>query len=290
MKVKIGEPVGRNMRSNFITAIKKSWRTQNSLLCIGLDPEFEKIPSFLRKERNVIVAFNKAIIDATHDLVCAYKPQYAFYGANGVEGIDSLIKTVDYIHRKYPHIPVILDAKRGDIGNTASQYAKEVFDIYKVDAVTINPYLGFDSIEPLLERREKGIIILCRTSNPGASDFQDLKIKGTPLYKLVAKKVVLWNKKYGNCLMVTGATWPRQLKDIRRLALEMPFLVPGIGAQGGDVEKTVKAGQDKYGEGMIINSSRGIIYASDERDFAQKAREAAKKLRDEINKYRNTHD
>ena len=271
---------------NFLPALKKNWKRKKSLVCVGLDTELEKIPKFLRKEKDPIFSFNKAIIDATCDLVCAYKPQYAFYGANGVKGTEVLIRTVDYIHKKYPGTPVILDAKRGDIGSTAEQYAREVFDVFKVDAVTVNPYLGFDSIEPFLKRKEKGIIILCRTSNPGASDFQDLKVGGVPLYQVVAKKIVTWHKKYGNCLMVVGATWPEQLKKIRRMAPEIVFLVPGIGAQGGDVEKTIKAGMDRNGAGMIINSSRGIIYASSGRDFAQKAREEAQKLKDEINKYR----
>lgn len=261
-------------------------KKNNTLLCVGLDTDVKKIPQFLLSEPDPIFSFNKAIIDATYDLVSAYKPQVAFYTAEGPEGFESLIKTVAYIHKKYSKIPIILDAKRGDIGSTAERYTQEVFDVIGVDAVTVNPYLGFDSLEPFLRRKDKGIIILCRTSNPGAADFQDLKVNGSPLYQVVAKKIVEWHKKYGNCLMVVGATWPEQLKEIRVIAPNITFLVPGIGAQGGEIEASVKAGIDKKGRGMIINSSRGIIYASTGRDFAQKAREEAQKLKEEINKYR----
>lgn len=249
----------------FLQKLEKAVRKNNSLLCVGLD--------------NGDSEFNKKIIDQTWDLVCAYKPNIAFYASHDNKGLNELRKTINYIHDRYTGIPVILDAKRGDIGNTANEYAKEIFDTFNADAVTINPYLGFDSIEPFLKRKEKGVIILCRTSNPGASDFQDLLINKQPLYIHVAKKVLAWNKKYENCLLVVGATWPKQLKQIRKLAPKMTFLIPGIGAQGGDLEKTLKAGLRKDKSGLIINSSRGII-------FAQNPRTAAQKLREEINKYR----
>lgn len=264
---------------NFGKKLEKIIKKNNSLLCIGLDPDLEKIPSHLLKTKNPIFEFNKAIVDSTNDLVCCYKPQIAFYASNGLPGIKALIQTITYIHLKYPQIPVILDAKRGDIGSTAEQYAKEVFDVYRVDAVTVNPYLGFDSLKPFLEKEDKGIIILARTSNPGAKDFQDLKVNKTPLYIEIAKKVVDWDKTYGNCLMVVGATWPEQLKEIRSIVKDMFFLVPGIGAQGGDLEKTLKAGLTKNKSGLIINSSRGII-------FSENPRKEAKKLKDLINKYR----
>lgn len=248
-------------------------------MCIGLDPDLDKLPKYILKTKNPIFEFNKTIIDETADIVCCFKPQFAFYASHGLSGIKALIQTITYIHLKYPQIPVILDAKRGDIGSTAEQYAKEVFDAYSSDAVTVNPLLGLDSLKPFLERIDKGIVILARTSNPGAADFQDLNINKTPLYIEIAKKVVVWNKTYGNCLMVVGATWPEQLKKIRKIAPEMFFLIPGIGAQGGDLEKTLKAGLTKNKSGLIISSSRGII-------FSENPRKEAKKTRDLINKYR----
>ena len=271
---------------NFKSKLEKAVRRNDSLVCVGLDTDSEKIPKKVARKSDPIFKFNKAIIDLTADVVCAYKPQIAFYAAEGEKGLNALKKTVDYLKKNYPQIPIICDAKRGDIGNTAAKYTEEIFDWFGFDAVTVNPYLGFDSIEPFLERKDKGIIILCRTSNPGAADFQDLKIEGKPLYKKVAEKVAKWDKKYGNCLMVVGATWPKQLKEIRKIAPNTPFLVPGIGAQGGEVEAAIKNGQDKNGAGLIINSSRGIIYASDGPDFAKAARAETEKLRNEINKYR----
>lgn len=271
---------------NFKSKLEKAVRRNDSLVCVGLDTDSEKIPKTVARKSDPIFKFNKAIIDLTADVVCAYKPQIAFYAAEGEKGLNALKKTVDYLKKNYPQIPIICDAKRGDIGNTAAKYTEEIFDWFGFDAVTVNPYLGFDSIEPFLERKDKGIIILCRTSNPGAADFQDLKIEGKPLYKKVAEKVAKWDKKYGNCLMVVGATWPKQLKEIRKIAPNTPLLVPGIGAQGGEVEAAIKNGQDKNGAGLIINSSRGIIYASDGPDFAKAARAETEKLRNEINKYR----
>lgn len=264
---------------NFKQKLENIIKKNNSLLCVGLDPDLEKIPSHLLKTKNPIFEFNKTVIDATTDLVCCYKPQIAFYASNGLQGIKALIQTIAYIHLRYPKIPVILDAKRGDIGSTAEQYAKEVFDVYRADAVTVNSYLGLDSLKPFLERKNKGIIILTRTSNPGASDFQDLNLNGMPLYVAVAKKIVAWNKVYKNCLMVVGATWPKQLQKVRKIAPEMFFLIPGIGAQGGDLKKTLSYGLDSKKSGLIINSSRGII-------FSDNPRKEARKLRDEINSYR----
>lgn len=263
----------------FQEKLNKVIEKNDSLLCIGLDSDFEKIPPDFLKKKNSVFEFNKSIIDSTCDLVCCYKPQIAFYASQGLPGIDALIRTIAYIHLKYPQIPVILDAKRGDIGTTAEQYVKEAFGIYQVDAVTVNPYLGFDSLKPFLEKKDKGIIILARTSNPGAADFQDLKINEEKLYTRVAKKIVEWNKTYGNCLMVVGATWPEQLQVIRKIAPEMFFLIPGIGAQGGNLEKTLRAGLTKDKSGLIISSSRGII-------FSENPREEARKLKEQINKYR----
>jgi orotidine-5'-phosphate decarboxylase len=258
----------------------------NSLACVGLDSEIKKIPSHLQNNPTPQFTFNKAIIDATHDLVCAYKPNSAFYEARGVKGIEELKMTCDYIKTNYPEMIIILDAKRADIGNTNEGYASFCFDYLGVDAVTVHPYFGKEAVAPFLKRADKGAIILCRTSNPGAGEFQDLKIGDRQLYKIVAEKVTKeWNTN-GNCFLVIGATYPEELAEVRKIAGEMTFLVPGIGAQGGDVEKTVKAGLNSQKAGMIINSSRGIIFASSGEDFAQKARKETIKLKEEINKHR----
>jgi len=269
---------------SFIDAIEAAWELKNSLVCVGLDPDLKKIPAHLQKEEYPIFEFNKTIIDSTADLVCAFKPQIAYYSGTGSE--HELEMTIDYIHENHPEIPVILDAKRGDIGSTANMYAKEAFDRYKADAVTVNPYMGSDTLKPFLDQRDKGVIILCRTSNPGAKDIQDLEINGNKLYRIIARMASTeWNHN-GNILLVVGATYPKELKEIRSIVGEIPFLVPGIGAQGGDVEKAVTNGMNSKGTGMIINSSRGIIYAGHGTDFARAARSAAKMLRDEINQFR----
>lgn len=269
----------------FQTKLAASIKKNNSLLCIGLDSDLEKIPETLKKEDDPLFAFNKALVDKTNDLVCAYKLNIAFYSAYGLDTLRSLKKSIEYI-KETTEIPVILDAKRNDIGNTSELYAKEVFDFYNADAVTVNPFVGFDGIEPFLKKSDKGIIIYCRSSNPGAKDFQDLQIQGKPLYQKIAEKVVEWNKQYNNCLLVVGATWPEQMKKIREIAPDMIFLVPGIGAQGGDLEKMVTAGLREDKSGLIINSARSIIYASAKGDFANKAREQAEKVKSEINRFR----
>ncbi len=269
---------------DFIQAIGNAWKERNSLVCVGLDSDIEKIPVALRSARNPLFQFNKAIIDVTADFVCAYKPQIAYYSAAGAE--DDLRMTIEYIHQYHPGIPVILDAKRGDIGATAQLYAREVFDRFDADAVTVNPYMGSDTLEPFLSRRDKGIVILCRTSNPGARDVQDLISNGRKLYQLIAEKARdSWNHN-NNVLLVVGATYPEELKEIRAIVGDMPLLVPGIGAQGGDVKAAVTNGKTVAGTGMIINSSRGIIYAGRGDGFAEAAGKAALELRDEINKYR----
>jgi orotidine-5'-phosphate decarboxylase len=269
---------------NFINSLEHAWRQNNSLVCIGLDPDLERLPANLHKADKPIFEFNKGIIDATADLVCAYKPQAAYYAAANAE--DQLLETIEYIHKTYPLIPVILDAKRGDIGSTAAMYAREAFSRYQADAVTVNPYLGYDSVEPFLRYAAKGVCILCRTSNPGARDIQDLEINGKKLFQHVAAMVTAnWNQN-GNALLVVGATYPAELAQVRAIAPNMPFLVPGIGAQGGDVEAAVMNGKTESGTGMIINSSRGIIYASSGEDFAAASRREAEKLRNEINRYR----
>lgn len=270
---------------NFMQALATTRDRNRSMLCAGLDPEPEKFPARLRGSADATFEFCRAIVDATADLVCAFKPQIAHFAARGEES--ALQRLIEHIHVEHPGVPVILDAKRGDIGSTAEYYAAEAFDRYKADAVTLSPYLGRDSVQPFLDRADKGVVLLCRTSNPGAADVQDLPVDGMPLYQRIAKLIDNeWNGN-GNCLLVTGATWPGEIGQIRALVGDMPLLVPGIGAQGGDVAAVVKNGQDTHGNGLLISSSRAILYASNGENFADAARAAAISLRDEINRHRN---
>jgi orotidine-5'-phosphate decarboxylase len=266
----------------FIDKLRKVSHKNNSLVCVGLDTDVNKIPAFLKEEDDPVFEFNRQIIDATRDLVCAYKPNLGFYEAMGIKGWESLRKTCEHIP---PEIPVILDAKRGDIGNTAQMYARALYEVLKADAVTVSPYMGKDAVQPFLKYEDKCAFILCLTSNEGAKDFQLCRIDGKPLYEIVAEKVLSWNDE-GNCGLVVGATYPDQLKRVRGIAPTLPFLIPGVGAQTGEIESTVKYGTDANGELAVINSSRGIIYASSERDFAEAARAEALKLRDRINLHR----
>ncbi len=270
--------------SGFIEQLTRAWERSDSLACVGLDPEIERFPRHIAAEPSPIFQFNRAIIDATADLVCAYKPQFAHYAAYEAE--DQLERTIEYIHKTHPGVPVILDAKRGDVGNTAERYAIEAFERYGADAVTVNPYLGGDALEPFLRHADKGVAILCRTSNPGARDLQDLVIGARKLYQVVAELAAQrWNSR-GNCLLVVGATYPGDLAEVRALVGAMPLLVPGVGAQRGDVAQVVQNGQTAHGTGLIISSSRGILYASAGEDFAGAARAATQQLRGEINSSR----
>ena len=263
---------------NFIEKLTKASQKNNSLVCVGLDPD----PALMPAEVSVL-EFNQAIIAATADLVCAYKLNLAFYEVLEDEGLDALKRTVKYVP---DDIPVIGDAKRGDIGNTAKAYAKSIFSNFNFDATTVNPYLGFDAIEPFIQYHDRGVFILCRTSNPGAVDFQSLRseVDGShqPLFETVALRAGQWNT-YGNIGLVIGATYPEELRLIRQSHPDMPILIPGIGAQGGDLASAVQYGVDSKGEKAIINSSRQIIYASKGKDFAQASRRAAAELRDQIN-------
>lgn len=271
---------------NFIDKLSAAWTTNNSLLCVGLDPDLARFPAHLQGKPDAIVSFCKAIIDATADLACAFKPQIAYFAALGAE--DQLEEICRYLRDACPHIPLVLDAKRGDIGATAHQYAREAFDRYGADAVTVNPYMGSDSVEPYMEWTDRGVIVLCRTSNPGGSDLQFLDVGGQPLYQHVARLVAeKWNRN-GQCALVVGATFPEELAQVRAIVGDMPLLVPGVGAQGGDVEATVTAGKTAAGAGMMINSSRAILYAAaqDGEDFAAAARRVAQETRDAINRYR----
>lgn len=272
----------------FLKKLDAAVTQNNSLLCVGLDPVLDKLPAFIQKQSEPFFAFNKAIIDETHDLVSSYKPNSAFYEARGKEGIGELKKTCDYIHSTYPEIPIILDAKRGDIGSTNEGYVSFAFDYLGADAITLHPYLGHKSLAPFLEHKDKGLIILCKTSNPDAGELQNLMLNDTLLYRHVAKLVVeKWNTS-GNCLMVIGATYPKELSEIRQMTDEMVLLIPGIGAQGGDLKETLKAGLNSKKRGLIISASRSIIYADKDggTDFAHAARQEAERLRETINRER----
>lgn len=273
----------------FLQKLDAAVAKNNSLLCVGLDADFDKLPESVRGSQTPLLDFNKAIIDATAGLVCAFKPNPAFYESRGPGGIEELKQTCDYINRKYPEIPIIVDLKRGDIGNTNKHYAAFAFDYLGADAVTIHPWLGREAAQPFLDYKDKGIIVLCRNSNPGAGEFQDLEAGGQPMYMHVARNVAKqWNAN-GNCLLVVGATFPEELMQVRQLVGDdMVFLVPGLGAQGGDAEAVIKAGVNSSGRGLIINSARAILYASGGDDFAEAAKSEAAKTRDTINKYRET--
>ncbi len=272
---------------NFIDRLNAAIVRNDSLLCVGLDPDIAKFPEALKGRPDSIFAFCKAIIDATADMACAFKPQIAYFAALGAE--DQLQSICNYLREKYPHIPLVLDAKRGDIGATAEQYAREAYERYRADAVTVNPYMGFDSVEPYLEWKDRGVIVLCRTSNPGGSDLQFLQVDGKPLYQHVAQLVSQkWNRN-GQCGLVVGATFPKEIAEVRAIVGDMPLLVPGIGAQGGDIEATVHAGQTANGAGMMINSSRAILYAKPQAGeaFDQAAARVARETRDAINRFRS---
>ncbi|MEA3121027.1 MAG: orotidine-5-phosphate decarboxylase [Paraburkholderia sp.] len=269
---------------SFIRTLNEAWRRTGSLLCVGLDPEPSRFPGAHANRSDAIFDFCRAIVDATAPYVSAFKPQIAYFAAHRAE--DQLEALISHIHENHPGLPVILDAKRGDIGSTAEQYAREAFERYRADAVTVNPYMGFDSIEPYLAHAGKGVIVLCRTSNAGGSDLQFLDVGARPLYQVVARLAAeKWNAS-GELSLVVGATFPKEIEAVRDIVGEMPLLIPGIGAQGGDVEATVRAGRTAAGTGMMINSSRAILYAGKGEDFAQAAARAAQETRDKINLYR----
>lgn len=265
---------------SFAQSLQHAWQRSGSLLCVGLDPEPTRFPAGFDASPDGIFAFCRAIVDATAPFACSFKPQIAYFAAHRAEG--ALEALIAHIHRAHPGLPVLLDAKRGDIGSTAEQYAREAFERYGADAVTVNPYMGHDSIAPYLAHRGKGVIVLCRTSNPGGSDLQFLESGGRPLYEIVAEKAAREWDRDGALALVVGATFPREIARVRELVGDMPLLIPGIGAQGGDIEATVRAGRSTDGTGMLINSSRAILYASRGADFAQAAAQAARATRDAI--------
>ncbi len=273
---------------HFMTALRAAWQQRDSLLCVGLDPDPARFPAHLQGRSDAILRFCTQIVDATADLVCCFKPQIAYFAAHRAE--DQLEALIEHIHAAHPDTPVILDAKRGDIGSTAEQYAIEAFERFKADAITVNPYMGRDSVDPYLAYPDKGVILLCRTSNPGGSDLQFLEVdtsKGRmKLYEHVARTVAEdWNAS-GNCALVVGATFPAEIARVRALVGELPLLVPGIGAQGGDIAATLAAGRTENGTGLMINSSRAVLYAGKGEDFAEAARRVAEETRDAINAYR----
>jgi orotidine-5'-phosphate decarboxylase len=273
----------------FVEKLLTAARHNDSLLCVGLDPELSRLPAHLQALPldRAVTQFCREIIEATAPYVCAFKPNLAFFEQLGVDGMRVFQQVVKAVPSE---IPVIADAKRGDIGNTAKAYAVSIFDEFGCDAVTVNPYLGYDSVAPFLAYREKGVILLCRTSNPGARDFQDLPVQGPdgqvrPLYEVVAQRIQAWNEA-GNCGMVVGATYPEELCRLRTLCPDLPILIPGIGAQGGDLEAAVRAGVDARGEKAIISASRSVLFAGSGPDFAHAATREAQRLRDAINKAR----
>ena len=265
---------------NFRQQLESRWRDADTLLCVGLDPDPRRLPRALRDAPDAVLRFCTAIVDATADLACAFKPQIAYFHAARAE--DQLERLIAHIHGRHPGIPVILDAKRGDIGATAEQYAREAFERYNADALTVNPYMGLDSVEPYLAYPERGLIVLCRTSNAGGSDLQNLELAhGRRLYEHVAELVAgPWNR-HGQNALVVGATFPEELARVRVLVGDLPLLVPGIGVQGGDIDATVRAGGTAAG-GLMINSSRAILYASEGLDFAEAARGVALDTRNAI--------
>ena len=269
----------------FIQKLRNRWQQADTLVCVGLDPDPAKFPDSFVDDDDALFAFCRDIADATAQYACAFKPQIAYFAAHN-HGEAALQRLIAHINAEHPDVPVILDAKRGDIGSTAQQYACEAFERFGADAVTLNPYMGKDSAQPFLDYNDRGCVFLCHTSNPGARDFQELLIDGQPLYQLIARTIAdEWNGD-GNCALVVGATFPQELKVIRNLVGDMPLLIPGIGAQGGDVEAVVNNGKTADGTGLMINSSRGILYASQGEGYAEAAADAARELRDTINRWR----
>jgi len=270
-------------RRPFRALLEARWSAAQTLLCVGLDPDPARFAPALRGRDRAIAQFCCAVVDATAPYACAFKPQIAYFAAERAE--DQLEAVLAHIRDRHPELPVILDAKRGDIGPTAEQYAREAFERYGADAVTLSPYMGGDTVEPFLSYPGRGVLLLCRTSNPGGNDLQLLDLGGEALYERVARLAASWNRD-GQIGLVVGATFPRELARVREIAPEMALLVPGIGAQGGDIPATLAAGLDRHGAGMVINSSRAILYAGAGDDYAEAAARAARATRDEINRCR----
>ena len=261
----------------FHSKLENSWRGNDSLLCVGIDPDPQRIPP----AAGGIFEFCRDIVDATAAHACAFKPQIAHFSAVAAE--QALASLIEHIHDHHPGIPVILDAKRGDIGSTAKMYAREAFVRYDADAVTVNPYLGGDSLLPFLEYEDRGVFVLCRTSNAGSTDIQQLECGGVTVARLVARHAAVdWNSN-GNVGLVVGATWPEELAAVREIVGDMPLLIPGVGAQGGDVAAVIDSGIDSRGAGLLVSASRSINYASCGKDYRDAAADAAEALKRELN-------
>lgn len=263
---------------SFYAKLAAAWREVDSMLCVGLDPDLEKIPASLRDNPLPLFAFNKALIDATAPFACAYKPQFAYYA--GQNRLADLAATMEYLRTRYPSKVTILDAKRGDIGSTAEMYAREAFEVFQADSVTVNPYMGGDTLEPFTQHTDKGVIVLCRTSNPGSGELQSLTVgeSGEAVYETIARLAQgSWNR-HRNLALVIGATYPEELARVREIAPDLPFLVPGVGAQGGDLAAVLRHGRTADGYGLLINSSRGVMYAGRGDDFAEAAATEARRL------------
>lgn len=268
------------MTTSFTALLRQAWTRRDSMLCVGLDPDLSRLPEGIERTPAGVEAFCRQIVDATGDLVCAFKPQIAYFAAIGAER--ELERLCTHIRESHPDVPLILDAKRGDIGDTAALYAREAFERYGAHAVTVNPYLGTDSLEPFLSHAGRGVIVLCRTSNAGSGEFQSGLIEGAPLYERVARTATdVWARR-GEVALVVGATYPDELARVRSIVGDMALLVPGIGAQGGDVAAVVRAGRDSSGYGLIVNSSRAVLYADSGTGFATAARAVASATRDAI--------
>lgn len=268
------------MTTSFTALLRQAWTRRDSMLCVGLDPDLSRLPEGIERTPAGVEAFCRQIVDATGDLVCAFKPQIAYFAAIGAER--ELERLCTHIRESHPDVPLILDAKRGDIGDTAALYAREAFERYGAHAVTVNPYLGTDSLEPFLSHAGRGVIVLCRTSNAGSGEFQSGLVEGAPLYERVARTAKdVWARR-GEVALVVGATYPDELARVRSIVGDMALLVPGIGAQGGDVAAVVRAGRDSSGYGLIVNSSRAVLYADSGTGFATAARAVASATRDAI--------
>ena len=268
------------MTTSFTALLRQAWTRRDSMLCVGLDPDLSRLPEGIERTPAGVEAFCRQIVDATGDIVCAFKPQIAYFAAIGAER--ELERLCTHIRDSHPDVPLILDAKRGDIGDTAALYAREAFERYGAHAVTVNPYLGTDSLEPFLSHAGRGVIVLCRTSNAGSGEFQSGLIEGAPLYERVARTATdVWARR-GEVALVVGATYPDELARVRSIVGDMALLVPGIGAQGGDVAAVVRAGRDSSGYGLIVNSSRAVLYADSGTGFATAARAVASATRDAI--------
>jgi orotidine-5'-phosphate decarboxylase len=265
---------------SFVGRLQAAWEGSGSLLCVGLDPDVSRLPEPLWGQPDALYLLCREVADATADLACAFKPQFAYFAAAGAE--DQLERLIAHLHAAHPHVPVVLDAKRGDIGPTAERYAAEVFGRYGADAATVNPWLGGDAIAPFLEWRDRGVFVLCRTSNPGGADLQSLEAGGEAMFERVARLAATsWNP-HGQTGLVVGATVPAELARVRAIAGDAPILVPGIGAQGGDIRAAVHAGITASRTGLLVSSSRLIVHASDGADFAERARQVAATTRDAI--------